>query len=131
MTRQRLKNYMAELDSHIDKQMGSKGAEYHTENDSLHNFKLSAELQLSNIGETINGFMVKHTTSIIDLLDRLDCQKYGDSVYQRAVNTSRVVKYMESGLKPSKSVLLEKFGDDILYMKILYGYLRSLEDETI
>ena len=120
---------MNELDNHIDKQMDSKGDEYHTEDDALHNFKLSAELALSNIGETANGFMVKHTTSIIDMLDKLDLSKYGDSVYQRAVNTSRVVKYAESGLNPSKAVLLEKFGDDILYLKILYGYLRSLSDE--
>ena len=50
----------------------SKSKEYSTE-DKLHNFKVSAEMRGVSNRDALGGMMVKHTTSIYDLLRADDC----------------------------------------------------------
>lgn len=45
-----------------------KGAEYATEKDRLHNFRVAAAIQGVGPAEALAGMMAKHTASIYDLI---------------------------------------------------------------
>lgn len=46
----------------------SKGEEYSTELDKLHNFKKAANMKGESPREALGGMMIKHTVSIYDLI---------------------------------------------------------------
>lgn len=47
----------------------SKGSEYSTEVDRLHNFKVAAELQSTTPPKALGGMLAKHIVSIYDMLN--------------------------------------------------------------
>lgn len=49
-----------------------KGREYSTEQDKLHNFKVSAELQGTTQRQALGGMMAKHTVSIYDMIQSVN-----------------------------------------------------------
>lgn len=49
--------------------LGAKSAEYSSDADKLHNFKLSATLQNLTPIEALRGKMAKHTVSIYDMIN--------------------------------------------------------------
>lgn len=46
-----------------------KSREYANDGDRLHNFRLAAELQGSDMKQALAGMMVKHTVSIYDMIN--------------------------------------------------------------
>ena len=46
----------------------SKGDEYSTGEDRLHNFRVAAEMQHVTLPQAVGGMMVKHSVSIYDML---------------------------------------------------------------
>lgn len=48
----------------------SKGVEYSTDDDKLHNFKKTATIRNTTVQDALGGFMAKHTTSIYDMIDK-------------------------------------------------------------
>lgn len=53
---------------HCQSLLIAKGREYSTEQDKLHNFKVSAELQGVSQRQALGGMMSKHTVSIYDMI---------------------------------------------------------------
>lgn len=49
--------------------LGSKAEEYATETDRLHNFKVAAVIRSSTQAQALAGMMVKHTTSVYDMIN--------------------------------------------------------------
>ena len=52
----------------VEKTLISKGSEYATEADRLHNFKQAAALQKLTPRDALGGMMIKHTVSIYDMI---------------------------------------------------------------
>lgn len=80
----------------------SKGEQYATEADRLHNFKRSAAFTGKTPAEVCVGFMVKHLTSVMDMVDE------------------------QSGPTPrriTRDRIDEKIGDAINYLIILEAIL--------
>ena len=55
--------------------LGTKSAEYARGKDKLHNFKRAAAILGNSPEKALLGMKVKHTTSILDLIDDLDIGK--------------------------------------------------------
>jgi hypothetical protein len=51
------------------KVLGGKAAEYATDDDRLHNFKVAAALRGCTLREAVTGMMVKHTVSVYDMAE--------------------------------------------------------------
>lgn len=59
-------NITAQLDR-SEKTLLSKGEEYATGTDRLHNFRVAAQLQDTTMRKALAGMMAKHTTSVYDM----------------------------------------------------------------
>lgn len=73
--------------------LSSKGKEYSSNHDRLHNFKKAAELMRVTQADACLSFMTKHIISVIDLV--------------------------KSGETPSDAMIDEKIGDVIAYCVLL------------
>lgn len=49
-----------------------KAGEYATDDERLHNFKVAAVVQANNPAQSLGGMMVKHTTSVYDMINAGD-----------------------------------------------------------
>jgi hypothetical protein len=81
-----------------------KAAEYASEGDRLHNFKLAALLQEISEKEALSGMMTKHTISVYDIIK-------------------------SDGPTPSQAYIDEKIGDLINYLLLLKAVLHELRPE--
>lgn len=79
--------------------LGEKTAEYATEGDRFHNFRVAARLENTTPMKALLGMRVKHEVSVRDLV-------YGDTVL-------------------SKKIIEEKIGDNINYLILLEGLLKE------
>lgn len=64
-------DFRANLDAiheKIETILGTKGEEYATDSDRLHNFKVAAQVQGITNKEALSGMMAKHTVSIYDMI---------------------------------------------------------------
>lgn len=73
----------------------SKGKEYASNVDRLHNFKMASKITRTNDAQALLGMMVKHLVSIIDMVEEFD-----DKIFKK--------KYID-----------EKMGDAINYLILL------------
>jgi len=78
----------------------SKGKEYSTEDDKLHNFKKASDITGKSKEEALMGFMLKHIVSINDIIEQ-----------------------SKEGKLPSREVIDEKIGDVINYFILLEACL--------
>lgn len=69
-----------------------KGVEYVRGGDRLHSFRRGAEVLRTNMPRALNGYLLKHLVSYLDMLDDID-----------------------KGKLPSDSVIEEKLGDILVY----------------
>ena len=53
----------------VERVLGDKAVEYSTGKDKLHNFKKSANMRGCSQRQALGGMMIKHTTSIYDMID--------------------------------------------------------------
>lgn len=79
--------------------LGTKAKEYATGEDRLHNFKSSADILRCSPEEACLSFMVKHLTSIIDMV--------------------------KSETTPAAAVVDEKIGDAINYLILLEALFKE------
>lgn len=68
MDTKRFNEVLKEKLTEADEVLGSKAAEYATDDDRLHNFKVAAQLQGNTPAEALAGMMAKHTVSVYDLI---------------------------------------------------------------
>jgi hypothetical protein len=54
----------------------AKAAEYASDDDRLHNFKVAAALQGETPEKALGGMMAKHTVSIFDMINDVESGKY-------------------------------------------------------
>lgn len=87
------------------KVMCQKSAEYATDWDKLHNFKVAGELQGCSQVKALGGMMAKHTVSVYDLIDDF-----------------------EAGEEIPLELWDEKIGDSINYLLLLNGMIREKEE---
>jgi len=92
------------LDRRSANVLGAKSAEYSQGGDKLHNFKAGAIYRNKTSEEILAGMMMKHTTSIYDLIDEVE-QHYHTS---------------EGETRPL-SLWLEKVIDHINFLKLLFA----------
>lgn len=74
----------------------TKAKEYANDLDRLHNFNRGAQISGQIREKVLNGFMLKHQISLLDILDN-----------------------MEKGINPTREVIDEKIGDIINYLILL------------
>lgn len=79
-----------------------KSAEYSTEEDKLHNFKVAGDLQGCTQVKALGGMMCKHTVSVYDLINDY-----------------------EAGKDIPISLWDEKIGDSINYLLLLNAMVRE------
>lgn len=60
----------------------TKSNEYATE-DSLHNFRIAAELQNCTMEQALAGMMIKHTVSVCDMIN--SGKEYPDALWEEKV----------------------------------------------
>lgn len=80
-----------------------KGGEYSTETDKLHNFKRAAAILGCTPERALLGMQVKHTVSIMDMLDDLE----------------------KNGTIPKENVWNEKIGDHLCYDILLDALIKE------
>jgi hypothetical protein len=100
MKAEQFENISKILMKHCDETLNRKGKEYSRNDDRLHNFKRAGAMLSITAEKALLGMMVKHLVSIQDMVDDIDIDKF-----------------------PDYSVLLEKFGDSINYLILLYGLI--------
>ena len=88
--------------SEIVNTLNNKSKEYASEKDVMHNFKRAATIADCTPERALFGFMLKHFTSVLDLIDNLDKFK-----------------------TPSEELVNEKLGDLINYCILLEGLLKE------
>ena len=94
------------LDSRLDKTvltLGTKGEEYSSDKDRLHNFKLAAEIQGNTPEQALYGMLAKHLVSVHDIV-------IGGAYY-------------------TEQIIDEKIGDVINYHILLEALLLERLDE--
>ena len=96
-----------ELLDHAEKVRIEKAAHYATDSDRLSNFRKAASLTGSSLPIAVSSMMVKHTVSIYDMVDNV----YGKDP---------LGKY-------NKDLWLEKLGDQINYLLLLYAAIQETE----
>lgn len=87
-----------------------KSAEYATDEDRLHNFKVAADLQGVSMREALAGMMAKHTVSVYDLCSDAGTmyteayidEKIGDHINYLILLKAVLIDEMDS--RPSKAV---------------------------
>ncbi len=86
----------------------SKGEEYSTEDDRLHNFKRAAALAATSPELAARGMLAKHIVSVWDMVD-----------------------HIEAGRTPQDdSYVSEKIGDAINYLILLKALIRDRQHEA-
>jgi hypothetical protein len=91
----------------IQNTLASKGKEYASNTDRLHNFKEAARLEEVNPITALRGMMVKHIVSVNDMC----------------------AKYLSGGLE-SEAMINEKFGDYINYLILLEAMLKEINQKA-
>jgi hypothetical protein len=76
--------------------LASRGGEYASKTDRLHNFKRAAGLLRTTPSQALLGFLTKHIVSVVDMV-------YADA----------------GGFPPSEELAAEKIGDAINYLILL------------
>lgn len=80
----------------------SKGKEYATDKDVMHNFKRAGLIAGITPEKALYGFLLKHLTSVADILDRID-----------------------QGYLPDDEVIDQKIGDVLNYFILLEGLIKD------
>jgi hypothetical protein len=91
----------------IQNTLASKGKEYASNTDRLHNFKEGARSEDVHPITALRGMMLKHIVSVKDMCD----------------------KYRAGGLE-SEAMINEKFGDYINYLILLEAMLKEMNQEA-
>jgi len=105
MTPEKFNELANKLKKHCFDTLIEKGEQYSRNGDRLHNFKAAARARNCHPIEALHGMNVKHVISIDDI-------------------SSDVVA---SGPVPDEKVLLEKIGDNINYLILLYAMLVEIK----
>lgn len=87
----------------------TKNAEYSSDTDRLHNFKVAARLDGEDPVAALWGMWKKHIVSIIDMKDRM---------------------VREPGWVPEPGLIEEKLGDNINYTLLLEGLMEERRGRT-
>ncbi len=82
--------------------LSSKGHEYSTEEDKLHNFKRAAQILGVTTEQALMGMYIKHLVSVLDMIDNIN-----------------------KGIYPTKELLEEKNKDSINYHILLEAIIRE------
>jgi hypothetical protein len=85
------------------KTLGSKGKEYASDKDRLHNFYAAGRLRLSHPCESLQGMMDKHLVSYFDIIEKA-----------------------KNGTQVNRSVIDEKIGDIINYFILQEALLEDM-----
>jgi len=80
--------------------MSTKGDGYRSEDDQFHNFKAAGRKRNETPEKALMGMKVKHDVSVDDIVDNL-----------------------EKGIIPTRKLIDEKIGDEIVYLTLLEGLL--------
>ena len=90
MTHQEFESVLANTTRRVKQVLATKNAEYASEKDKQHNFRLAAGLQDCSPARALFGMMAKHVVSINDLITRHDagtatelwvwCEKITDAI---------------------------------------------------
>jgi len=91
------------LDERLEKTrdtMGTKGDGYRSEDDQFHNFKAAGRKRNITPEDALMGMKVKHDVSVDD-----------------------IVKNLDKGILPTRKLIDEKIGDEIVYLTLLEGLL--------
>lgn len=88
--------------------LDSKNKEYASNVDRLHNFKRAGKMLQCSPEKALVGMMVKHTISILDIVDKLD-----------------------NGEIPTKEIIEEKIGDNVNYLILLEALIKERYEKTI
>lgn len=83
--------------------LDSKNKEYASDTDKLHNFKRAGNMLQCSPEKALVGMMVKHTISILDIVDKINDKK----------------EY------PTKEMIEEKIGDNINYLILLEALIKE------
>lgn len=82
--------------SSIKATLASKGQEYSTDDNKLHNFDKAAKMNNQTREQALKGFLLKHEVSVHDMIERT-----------------------EHGIFPTEGAINEKIGDIINYYILL------------
>lgn len=93
----------------IRKVLADKGAEYATNDDRYHNFRIAARMLGTTPEKALKGMMVKHEVSVMDLIELAE----------------------KSPEKLTAALIDEKIGDNINYLILLEGMLKECCGEGI
>lgn len=107
MTPERFKYLHEQLMEHCSDTLIAKNEEYSRNGDRLWNFKRAAIIRGVDPECALMGMKVKHDVSVDDLVDN-------------------AIK----GKLPTEEVLLEKIGDSINYLALLFGLIMERRDDT-
>ncbi len=72
MTIDKFNEGLEERINKIRNSLASKGKEYSTDTDKLHNFKRTAQMNNEEPTRSLHGMLSKHLTSYLDMLDKID-----------------------------------------------------------
>lgn len=95
MTEKRFDEVVDEVCEQISNVLKVKAKEYRRNNNPFHNFDIGSQRSGLIREKVLDGFLLKHEISIADITNDL-----------------------EKGILPSKELLDEKFGDNIIYLII-------------
>lgn len=85
----------------------TKQAEYAPDSDPLHNFRVSAAMTGENLQQALAGMMVKHTTSIYDMIRESSTREF------------------------SRAQWTEKIRDNVVYLLLLNLILEEVEGNSM
>jgi hypothetical protein len=91
----------------IEKTLASKGKEYSSDADRLHNFKEAARLESIHPITALRGMMLKHIVSVNDM-----CRDYVE------------------GKIHSEAMINEKFGDYVNYLILLEALMKERNEQV-
>lgn len=92
LTPKQFEKYFDEIKERMLATLESKGEEYVRNNDRLHNFNQASKKRFEQRERSLDGMRLKHEISIDDIINDI-----------------------ERGLLPEKAVVMEKFGDRLIY----------------
>jgi len=107
-----VKDFNEMLEARIKKTrevLAAKNKEYASDVDKLHNFKRAGKMLQIAPEYALVGMMVKHTISILDIVDKINNNK----------------EY------PTKEMIEEKVGDNVNYLILLEALIKEHIDETM
>ena len=103
MTHIEFRKILIERITKMQDTLDSKGKEYASDEDRLHNFKSSEQFSDREAAANCWGFLVKHLTSLRDIVNR----------------------YEDFGVMPTPGTIDEKIGDAINYLVLLEAIFRE------